>query len=310
MKDSSESALIDGIRKTIFRFRTRPLNYFTESDIHSSLMKDVLDGNSDLLLQNLDKIHSQISLIHNEYPTNFRYKKSDLMDYSKQSNRTNWSNLVEKTNLFKEIGDRGNYDLSLLNSEFVKRIHKSPIVIGKKTKNNPVFPEMEIVKHIINKDIEYPLARYKKDEEGFRSELSYAVEVKFIHPFNARNSNMLSEVIKDNSKLKLAKSHTNNSLKAINLVFCSSQAKKRNNKTDPVIDKVENYVSKRTIKNYENEQFVIPNGIINVFITSFFDGETKNTPKPIISLNKNASDNDQELAKELAKELHTELTEV
>lgn len=316
MSNELQSALINAIRKTTNRFRERPLNYFTESDIHSSLMKDIIEGNSKYFLLRLDEIHSEISLIHNEYPTNFRYKKTDLMDYLKTDSRTNWGVILEKTRIDKKYGTRGNYDLSILNKKIINSLHNQintkndSLVVDKKTKNNPVFHKMEIVKHIINKDIDYPIARYKEDEKEFIEELLYAIEVKYIHPFNARNSNMLSEVIKDNSKLKLAKVHTSNFLKTINLVFCSSQKKVRSNKTAPVIEKVRKYITEREVQNYKGIKFIIPEGIINVFISSYFDGETKNTPKPVISINANANEEDETLAEKLARALHTKLVKV
>lgn len=34
-------AVFEGIRKTISRFRRKPFHYFTEADIHSSLLHDI-----------------------------------------------------------------------------------------------------------------------------------------------------------------------------------------------------------------------------------------------------------------------------
>ncbi len=51
----------------------------------------------------------------------------------------------------------------------------------------------------------------------YKREVQYAIEVKFIHPFNARNINMLEEVITDNEKLRLATEHSDGFVKAINL---------------------------------------------------------------------------------------------
>ncbi len=41
-----EMLVYDGIRKTINRFREKPFFYFTESDIHASLHKDIMEGGS------------------------------------------------------------------------------------------------------------------------------------------------------------------------------------------------------------------------------------------------------------------------
>ncbi len=43
-KDAIMDAVFNGIRKTINRFREQPFLYFTESDIHASLSKDIMDG--------------------------------------------------------------------------------------------------------------------------------------------------------------------------------------------------------------------------------------------------------------------------
>ena len=38
-----DEQVFDGIRKTINRFREKPFHYFTEADIHSSLLNDILN---------------------------------------------------------------------------------------------------------------------------------------------------------------------------------------------------------------------------------------------------------------------------
>jgi len=319
-KPNIEPELIEGIRKTIFRFRKRPLNYFTESDIHSSLVNDILDGNSEkfLIRNNDDKNNPEISLVHNEYPTNFRYKKADLLDYAEQLENENIKDLLKKTTIEKyndnenqekeKYGDRGNFDLSVLNLNFIKAMYEQSSKLDyvyKETKHNPVHKNTEIINHIINKDVNYILER--KDKLINISELDYAIEVKFIHHFNARNKQMLYEVIQDNSKLKLAKCHSDNYLKTINLIFCSSQEKERNNNTESVINKVKRYIEERKIEDYDNKKFIIPDGLINIFIQSYFSGDSKNTPKPIISLNKNANESDKTLAVNLAKAIKSNL---
>lgn len=275
-----EDALVNGIRKTINRFRERPFNYFTESDIHSSLIKDIMSGNSKYFLYTDKKSNLEISLIHNEYPTNFRYEKSKLINYYE-------NNKLKETETETEIeskkGDRGNYDLSILNVDFVKQMFNAPIIIKKKTKYNPVTKLRETIKHIINKDIAYSIRRKKRCKVKFTKELLYAIEVKFIHPFNARNKNILKEVIKDNTKLNLANIHSKKFTKTINLIFCSSEQLERNDKNEPVITSIRNY-----IKNRKHECSSISKDVINIFIESYLKADKKTTPKPIISIdNKN-----------------------
>jgi hypothetical protein len=249
-----EGAVYNGIRKTINRFREQPFRYFTESDIHASLSNDIMEGNSDILimgrtLAERSTIKTPVSLVHHEYPTNFRYDKKKLRDgYSEAE--------VDQTRIDGKEGDRGNYDLAVLNPEFVNRVfseHKTD------TLNS-------ILGHIINKDITNAISR------GQTEELIFAIEVKFIHLFNARNIRMLHEVQADNTKLQLAVHHKH-CTRAINLVFCSSDERQRRDKVDPVIKSIRKYI----------EEYSHP-GIINVFIESFIDADDhKNTVKPTIS---------------------------
>ena len=44
-----DEQVFDGIRKTINRFREKPFHYFTEADIHSSLLNDIMTGAPDVL---------------------------------------------------------------------------------------------------------------------------------------------------------------------------------------------------------------------------------------------------------------------
>jgi hypothetical protein len=78
-----QTAVFDGIRKTINRFRENPFLYFTEADIHSSLSKDIMEGHSDIFIMGKDlkereSIRVPVSLIHHEYPTNFRFESEKL----------------------------------------------------------------------------------------------------------------------------------------------------------------------------------------------------------------------------------------
>ena len=284
LKDQIEDAFVNGVRKTINRFRERPLNYFTESDIHSSLMKDIMEGNSKLLLFK-DKKYPEVSLLHNEYPTNFRYQKCRLKDgYSGTDEQIKGETLIN----IKE-GDRGNYDLTILNRDFVKEMFVDPVYLNPSKKQ--INPMNESIKNIINKDIAYPIQREVLDKDKFINELLYAVEVKFIHPFNARDKNMLDEVIKDNMKLKLTNIHSGEETKLLNLIFCSSEELKRRDKEETVISRIKKYIEQR------NNSVPIPDNVINIFIESYVfkdltnHKEGKETPKPIISLNGNKSVN-------------------
>jgi len=296
MAENIQDALIHGIRKTINRFRERPLNYFTESDIHSSLMKDIMEGNSHIFLYRDLKSNMEISLIHNEYPTNFRYKKAKLLDGYRDIEK-GASKDREETWIKSEIGDRGNFDLSIISEKFVEQQLKSPIITDAKLLKKNKLSDGEIlseaIKHIIDKDIKYPIERCKANGDfsddifyakALETDLDFAIEVKFIHPFNARNKDMLYEVIKDNTKLNLAKAHTDGFTKTINLIFCSSEEKERRDKKDTVISKIKKYIETGSVNDYDNRLYTIPNGVINIFIESYLSGNTKNTTKPIVYL--------------------------
>ena len=285
--DQIENALIDGIRRTINRFRERPLNYFTESDIHSSLMKDIMAGNSKIFLFQDDKF-PEVSLIHNEYPTNFRYEKKKLL----KGYTENDVEIEELTMIDVKTGDRGNFDLSILNRDFIENMFNNPVCLkNDKGKRKDLNNMNESIKNIINKNKDYSILRKSINQNKFQEELLYAIEVKFIHPFNARDKGMLDEVIKDNRKLKLARIHSGGKTKVLNLIFCSSEALERRDKDKSIIAQIKKYI------NQQNETQKIPNDVINIFIESYIFKDSKNestvkeTEKPIISIGGNYSDN-------------------
>jgi hypothetical protein len=251
-------AVFDGIRKTINRFREQPFLYFTESDIHASLSKDIMDGSSDILILGNTAVERKtiltpVSLVHHEYPTNFRYEKRTLKDGYDEST-------IHQTSISSTHGDRGNYDLAILNPYFIEKLFETHKQTGL----------IEILKHIINKDVIRAIVR------GSDLELIYAIEVKFVHMFNDRNIQMLEEVKSDNEKLRLA-IHNKHCEKAINLIFCSSSEKDRRDQKDPVIKQIKDYI----------DQFNSQD-IINIFIESYIDkAEGKKTPKPRFSANQN-----------------------
>jgi len=263
-----EMLVYDGIRKTINRFRENPFFYFTESDIHASLHRDIMEGGSKELVHREDGI--AVSLVHLEYPTNFRYEKNRLLE--------GYGNDISITSIDNEAkyGDRGNFDLVVLNEEFIcsvfKRLHNS---------GNPQDTSLEtILKHVINKDASLSIERKHSKYFAYKEEVQYAIEVKFIHPFNARNINMLEEVITDNEKLRLATEHSDGFTKAINLVFCSSQEKVRSDRKDPVINRIREYIRNgKTV--HKNREYKVPEAALNVFIDSHLDESRKNTNKPI-----------------------------
>jgi hypothetical protein len=246
------NAVFNGIRKTINRFREQPFLYFTESDIHASLSRDIMDGHSDIFimgkeLKNRTNVKLPVSLVHHEYPTNFRYESSRLKATGYDEDE------FELTKIDGQHGDRGNFDLVVLNPAFVEDLfsqHQGNL--------------MDALKHIINKDNRLAVSRKTNSEE-----LLFAIEVKFIHPFNAGNKDMITEVKKDNNKLHLALRSSGNFIMPINLVFCNSGYIQSNKNS--VIDNIKEYLNKQT-----------HDGVCSIFVESYFPDDCKNQTKPAV----------------------------
>jgi len=281
-----DEQVFDGIRKTINRFREKPFHYFTEADIHSSLLNDIMTGGAgiisdrkDIPVNDKEKINISISFVHQEYPTHFRYKKKQLLDGYGADKKF----IIKHTHVDSDHGARGNYDLSIIDPAFVDKMCKENI--KKQDEKNKKYDLLPL-KHIINKDID--LTREHEPEE-----LLYAIEVKFLHIFNASNINMLKEVIKDNEKLRLTHIHTNGNTKCINLVFCSAKRCDRSvadeKEKDSVPARIKEYMKgENQIKLYKSKKEVPKpdDQILNIFIESYLNDEKKKTIKPTTNLNK------------------------
>ncbi len=319
------AAVYDGIRKTINRFRERPLFYFTEADLHSSLQSDLLQNNSKYFMANTFN-GFPVSLVHLEYPTNFRYGKAQLLngyEISLSDYKDHKTSLVQT----KSYGDRGNYDLAILNREFAEYCHDRLENERKRGKDIHEKQKSEAL-HIINKDNARAIKRLKdvtynssSDEQNlptrFQREVLYAIEFKYIHPLNARNKNMLAEIKKDNEKLKLAYYHSHGFLRPINLIFCSSIGLQRKDKQDPIVKRIKKYIegkdTENSIKGKDTENSTkgkdtedsIPKYVLNIFIHSFISEDKKQTPKPIVFYSKDSKDDSW--VKELCKALKVDL---
>ena len=241
-------AVFDGIRKTINRFRENPFYYFTEADIHSSLSKDIMEGHSDLFIlgkENRDLVKIPVSLIHHEYPTNFRFKNDMLKRDGYIEDE------LHLTDLDSKHGDRGHFDLVVLNPSFINEM------FNRSNKN-----VIEAMKPIINKSNEQA-----KDRVG-QKDVLFAIEVKFIHEFNAGYKDMKNEVVKDNRKLELALKKSEYFIMPINLIFCNSNYV--NSKGGSVIGKIIEYLKNDT-----------PQGVCSIFIQSYYKGEIEVNLPPI-----------------------------
>lgn len=218
-----ENAVFNGIKRTINRFRENPFYYFTEADIHSSLHSDIVRESSMIMYYPINDKY-RVSIVHQEYPTAFRYKRNDL---GKNIYQVNFALTDPEGN----YGDRGNYDLVVLDPDFINRESDSVI---------------KHLKEIINKDISTKSHKIIKP--------LFFVEVKFIHLFNFNHKNMLNEVKNDNEKLKLALKYTPTA-KAVNLVFCSAVQTK-----NTIINDIKTY-----IESYSHKE------IANLFIQTYIE---------------------------------------
>ena len=118
-KGEIEGIVKKGIKKIINKFRENPLYFFTESDLHSYFYSSIYSGKLEVVRNN-----KRICLIHREYPTNFRYHKKKLIQ----------DDYYDPYPLADKKGDRGNYDMVVINPEFAKEysniLTKNPFSIS------------------------------------------------------------------------------------------------------------------------------------------------------------------------------------
>ena len=172
------------INKTLNKFREHPDYFFAESDIHSYFYYALYSSNH----EELTKDNERIYCVHREYPTNFRYKKSELLN----------ENFKQPYVLKKKEGKRGNYDIVVLKPEFIKNANSK--------------------QDIVNKSVKLLEIRTKNNKNFVKSkELLFAIEFKYV----INNSEkFVDEVKMDNKKLLFAKDF-GGAVEAVNLVFCN-----------------------------------------------------------------------------------------
>ena len=168
------------IETTITKFRENPFYFFTESDIHSYFYR-VLYSSKFEINQNGKRIY----LVHREYPTNFRYSKRALC----------CDDCTAPYSLDGAQGDRGNYDIAVI---------------------NPVFVNTHRIEHVINKSLSLLKERVHFDPAAVRRELLFAIEFKYAI---ANTKKFVTEVLQDNKKLLFGTRC--GVMTAVNLVFCN-----------------------------------------------------------------------------------------
>jgi len=200
--DNINDAVWKAINKTINKFREHPDYFFTESDIHSYFYHALYS--SDHTESNLNVGEIDIYCIHREYPTNFRYKKLELLN----------KNYKKPYDLSLRKGKRGNYDIAVLDPVFIKNANSK--------------------QDIVNKRVELLEIRTKNNKYFVNSkELLFAIEFKYV----INNSKKFVEEVKmDNKKLLFAKDF-GGACEAVNLVFCNVDTTKY---TGRIISEVRN----------------------------------------------------------------------
>jgi len=172
------------INRTINKFREHPYYFFTESDIHSYFYHALYSTKHEV--STIDK--KRIYCIHREYPTNFRYKKKELLD----------DTISKPYDLEDKLGSRGHYDMAVLDPDFIKNVNSE--------------------KDITNKNVSLVVKRVQNNKNFVNSkELLFAIEFKYV----INNSkNFVDEIKMDNKKLLFAKDF-GGVYEAVNLVFCN-----------------------------------------------------------------------------------------
>lgn len=198
--DNISNAVWKAINKTINKFREHPFYFFTESDIHSYFYYALYSKKHEV--STIDK--KRIYCIHREYPTNFRYKKSELLN----------EDFKEPYELEGKLGSRGHYDMAVLDPDFIKNVNSE--------------------KDIINKNVSLVIKRAQNNKNFVNSkELLFAIEFKYV----INNSkNFVDEVKMDNKKLLFAIDF-GGAVEAVNLVFCNVNSTKY---TGRIITEVQN----------------------------------------------------------------------
>jgi hypothetical protein len=241
--DHIDAVVAQSMKTSINRFREKPLLFFTEADIQTYLHKDLITGNTPYLTIRDGKI----SLIHREYPTNFRYEKSRLLvGYSDEE-------LAETELTNKSIRSRGHFDLVVLNPEFL-----SAMIAKHKRINNSM-------EQIINKSVYMAIDRQSDPSCKYNEEILYAIEIKYLHMFNYNHISMLDQILMDNEKLSIALRRSCGYIKPINIVFSSSKSP----------ELIKTYLTQGKVAYPNKAEHQIKSGILNIYVEAYYDEENE-----------------------------------
>ncbi|MDQ0287194.1 hypothetical protein J2Z49_002313 [Desulfofundulus luciae] len=253
------STLIDdllktGVLKAINKFREAPKIFFTEADLRSYLYYCLYTRKMERQVNGI-----AVNCLHQEYPTNFRYIEDELKDFNQPP---------QYYSLESKKGDRGNYDLVLLNPDFVD------LCLSGIAAADSLEDKYKYLNHIVNKDYILALEREKRQgifkNHDITTELLYALEYKYVIRLN---KGFIDEIKKDIRKLQLAYQHSKGNLRCISLVFCNIYPHGRDNQRQKdYLGEIKDIIRKA------------PEEILTIFIHSYYlldNGELKKeTPKP------------------------------
>ena len=197
----------NGIRTTITRFRENPFYCFTESDIHASLVNDIVAGNSDKFYPQIKDTNLKLSMVHLEYPTNFKFSRVEALS----------EGTVETPDKNKQ---RGNFDLVVLKESMFSQIVDDTVEIN--MENNGITNKevllISLLRSIISKDIDQNVSYHNNLKLPIGELIDYAIEVKFFH-FNNATLDMFEQVKIDNFKLEQSICE-GAKINPVNLIFC------------------------------------------------------------------------------------------
>jgi len=139
--------------------------------------------------------------------------------------------------LSRKEGDRGNYDIAILNPEFIENANSK--------------------EDIVNKSVKLLEIRTKNNKNF--NELLFAIEFKYV----INNSkNFVDEVKKDNKKLLFAKEY-GSSTEAVNLVFCNVDFKYKSELINVIKNASDKILSVFIQSYYDNNKKITPRPIMN-----------------------------------------------
>ena len=296
-KINTDEAVTYGIRKTIFRFREYPFYYFTESDIHASMVKDIVEGNSEKFYLPIRDTNLKLSLVHLEYPTNFKFSRAEALNEGN----------VETPDRIKQ---RGNFDLVVLKESMFSQIVDDTVKIN--MENNGITNKelllISLLRSIISKDIDQNESYHNNLKLPIGELIDYAIEVKFFH-FNNATQDMFEQVKIDNFKLEQSICE-GAKINPVNLIFCyywndkkaRNDNKGSNDKWEKKIKAFRNNLLNGNIGIDNASLTPIPEKVLNIFIVvNVNQNAFKETPRPAYYYNDGTFNNHPDWVRLLTK---------